>query len=62
MGPNHEQEFAVMESQEQNLWCGIGHLIVCQLWWEEIIGPMNEIDDTAGFSLGPVTMYTKITQ
>ncbi len=25
MGPNHEQEFAVLESQEQNLWCGIGH-------------------------------------
>jgi hypothetical protein len=25
MGPNHEQEFAVLESQEQNLWCGIDH-------------------------------------
>jgi hypothetical protein len=40
----------------------IGHLIVCQLWWEKIIGPMNEIDDTGGFSLGPVTMYTQLTQ
>ncbi len=29
---------------------------------EKIIGPMNEIDDTGGFSLGPVTMYTQLTQ